>query len=79
MKVRTLKTLSHVGKLTWNKLKPSLLSFLSLVYLLSCDHAAFIRGPSATIRNTERTSRKFTHPTSVTAVQIIPFDSYTTS
>lgn len=61
MKVRTLKTLSHVGKLTWNELKPSLLSSLSLVYLFSCVHAAFIRGPSATIRNTERMSRKFTH------------------
>lgn len=36
--MRTLKTLSHFGKLTWNELKASLLSPLSLVYLLSCDH-----------------------------------------
>lgn len=63
MKVRTLKTLSHIGKLTWNELKPSFLSPLSLAYLLSCDHVItqLIRGPSATIRSTERTSRKFTH------------------
>lgn len=62
MKVKTLKTLSHVGKLTWNEIKPSLLSSVSLAYLLSCDHVItqLIRGPSATIRSTERMSRKFT-------------------